>query len=293
MKQMGLNVASDPLMCVEYIGVKGGMVILVADDPGPISSQTEQDTRTFAGFSKVPCFDPSTVQEAYDMAREAFAFSEKYGTPVFLRSTTRVSHCYASIDVLDENEYDTHSVEGFVKDSGRWVIFPRLAYNNHKKIVERNTELSDVFSDDPRNRIYPEASACRRGVAAGGVSFADVSDGDWYADAVRWASGAGIITGWTDESGALVFHPQDDLTREQFAAMLYRYAKLHGQGFSGLWSFYLDYPDAGSVADWAREAMSWWVMQGVINGMNGLLNPQGTATRAQVATMLYRFAFGA
>ena len=75
MKQVGLNVAADPLMSLEYIGVKGGMVILVADDPGPISSQTEQDTRTFAAFSKVPCFDPSSVQEAYEMVQEAFVYS--------------------------------------------------------------------------------------------------------------------------------------------------------------------------------------------------------------------------
>ena len=67
MKQVGLNVAADPLMSLEYLGVKGGMVIMVADDPGPISSQTEQDTRHFASFSKLPCFDPSSVQEAYDM----------------------------------------------------------------------------------------------------------------------------------------------------------------------------------------------------------------------------------
>ena len=66
MKQVGLNVASDPLMSLEYVGVKGGMVILVADDPGPISSQTEQDTRHFSRFSKLPCFDPSSAQEAYE-----------------------------------------------------------------------------------------------------------------------------------------------------------------------------------------------------------------------------------
>ena len=83
MKQVGLNVASDPLMSLEYVGVKGGMVILVADDPGPISSQTEQDTRHYSYFSKLPCFDPSSVQEAYEMIQEAFEFSEKYGTPVF------------------------------------------------------------------------------------------------------------------------------------------------------------------------------------------------------------------
>ena len=83
MKQVGLNVAADPLMSLAYIGVKGGMVILVADDPGPISSQTEQDTRQFARFSKVSCFDPSSVQEAYEMIQEAFAYAEKYQTPVF------------------------------------------------------------------------------------------------------------------------------------------------------------------------------------------------------------------
>ena len=87
MKQVGLNVASDPLMSLEYVGVKGGMVILVADDPGPISSQTEQDTRHFSRFSKLPCFDPSSAQEAYEMIQEAFEYSEKYKTPVFLRPT--------------------------------------------------------------------------------------------------------------------------------------------------------------------------------------------------------------
>ena len=90
MKQVGLNVASDPLMSLAYIGVKGGMVVLVADDPGPISSQTEQDTRHYAAFSKLPCFDPTSAQEAYEMIQEAFTYSEKYGTPVFFRPTTRV-----------------------------------------------------------------------------------------------------------------------------------------------------------------------------------------------------------
>ena len=127
MKQVGLNVASDPLMSLEYVGIKGGMVILVADDPGPISSQTEQDTRHFSRFSKLPCFDPSSAQEAYEMIQEAFEYSEKYGTPVFLRPTTRVCHGYASIMVKDETEYTHHQPEGFIKDSKRWVIFPRLS----------------------------------------------------------------------------------------------------------------------------------------------------------------------
>lgn len=175
MKQVGLNVASDPLMSLEYVGVKGGMVVLVADDPGPISSQTEQDTRTFAAFSKVPCFDPSTPEEAYEMIQEAFDFSEKYGTPVFLRPTTRVDHGYASIEVKDENEYYVNTPDGFVKDSSRWVIFPRLSFANHAKIEARNEELRTTLSTYERNQIrkgdVPQG-APRRGVAAGGISWA-------------------------------------------------------------------------------------------------------------------------
>lgn len=172
MKQVGLNVASDPLMSLAYIGVKGGMVVLVADDPGPISSQTEQDTRRFAAFSKLPCFDPSGVQEAYDMIQEAFAYSEKYHTPVLFRPTTRVCHGYASIQVKDAADYLVNQPEGFVKDSSKWVIFPKLSYQNHGRMEARNESLSAVFSEYSRNRIIPEAEkGCKKGIATHGISF--------------------------------------------------------------------------------------------------------------------------
>ncbi|SEL26621.1 indolepyruvate ferredoxin oxidoreductase alpha subunit [Ruminococcus sp. YRD2003] len=188
MKQVGLNVASDPLMSLAYIGVKGGMVIMVADDPGPISSQTEQDTRHFASFSKLPCFDPSSVQEAYDMIQEAFEYSEKYRTPVLFRPTTRVCHGYASIEVKDESECVKNKPEGFVKDSSKWVIFPRLSYNAHISIEKRNAELSDVFSDYSRNyiigdertycigRTLENQASVRKGIASHGISFTYVQE---------------------------------------------------------------------------------------------------------------------
>ena len=179
MKQVGLNVAADPLMSLEYIGVKGGMVILVADDPGPISSQTEQDTRHFARFSKLPCFDPSTVQEAYDMVQEAFEYSEKYGTPVFFRSTTRVSHGYASIQVKDVEEYKNVEPEGFVKDTKRWVIFPKLSYQAHINIEARNEELAKVFSHYKRNLLLPAEDDCKelkKGIATGGFNYTYVTE---------------------------------------------------------------------------------------------------------------------
>lgn len=179
MKQVGLNVAADPLMSLEYIGVKGGMVILVADDPGPISSQTEQDTRHFARFSKLPCFDPSTVQEAYDMVQEAFEYSEKYGTPVFFRSTTRVSHGYASIQIKDVEENKNVEPEGFVKDTKRWVIFPKLSYQAHINIEARNEELAKVFSQYKRNLLLPAGDDCKelkKGIATGGFNYTYVTE---------------------------------------------------------------------------------------------------------------------
>ena len=176
-KQVGLNVASDPLMSLEYIGVKAGMVVMVADDPGPISSQTEQDTRTFAQFSKLPCFDPSSVAEAYEMIQEAFELSERLGTPVFFRATTRVDHGYESIEVADEGEWQHNQPEGFVKDSSRWVIFPRLSVVNHAKIEARNAQLSDELSSYERNFVVPEAGECKRlGIATHGINYAYVRE---------------------------------------------------------------------------------------------------------------------
>ena len=175
MKQVGLNVAADPLMSLEYVGIKGGLVLMVADDPGPISSQTEQDTRTFAAFAKVPIFDPSTVAEAYEMIQEAFELSEKYGTPVIFRATTRIDHGYESIEVKEPEEYLQLPVEGFVKDSSRWVIFPRLSRKNHELIEARNVKLSEVFSAYEKNELAREKAPLpqgkRRGIASAGISW--------------------------------------------------------------------------------------------------------------------------
>lgn len=186
MKQVGLNVATDPLMSLAYIGVKGGMVIMVADDPGPISSQTEQDTRTFAQFSKLPCFDPSSVAEAYEMIQDAFVYSEQYHTPVIFRPTTRVCHAYASCEIKTEEEYLINEPEGFLKDSKKWVIFPKLSYMAHGNIEKRNVELGEDFSDYKNNKILltRENNTSRRGIATHGISYSYVMDGlkNWDAD---------------------------------------------------------------------------------------------------------------
>lgn len=168
MKQVGLNVASDPLMSLAYVGVKGGMVIVAADDPGPISSQTEQDTRRFADFCRIPVFDPTSPEEAYLMVQDAFEYSEKYNTPVILRPTTRVCHGYASIEIPDR--FTPKIYEGFVKDSKKWVIFPRLSYENHGKIEKRNVHIGEDFSDNSYNSA--EGGKSHKAVIATGISYA-------------------------------------------------------------------------------------------------------------------------
>ena len=166
MKQVGLNVASDPLMSLAYVGVKGGMVVAVADDPGPISSQTEQDTRHFAQFSKLPVFDPSSPEEAYEMIADAFEYSEKYHTPVLFRPTTRVCHGCASIAI--DAIRQVRKPEGFIKDSSRWVIFPRLSFQSHKRIEARNPRIGEDFSSYRFNRL---TGSGKRGIATGGISY--------------------------------------------------------------------------------------------------------------------------
>ena len=168
MKQVGLNVAADPLMSLAYVGVKGGMVIVSADDPGPISSQTEQDTRRFADFCRIPVFDPSSPEEAYKMIGDAFEYSEKYNTPVLFRPTTRVCHAYASIDNCDSPSPKKY--EGFVKDSKKWVIFPRLSFANHIMIEKRNVEIGKDFSTYSANKA--EGVNSEKAVVTSGISYA-------------------------------------------------------------------------------------------------------------------------
>lgn len=167
MKQVGLNVASDPLMSLNYLGVEGGaLVVLVADDPGPISSQTEQDTRHFGRYARIPVFDPQTPEQAYQMAKDALACSEKWKRPVILRPTTRVCHSCAS--VAAEPPAAPRGVRGFAK-SEKWVIFPRLAYAAKERLVAEEEALAEEFSRYAGNRLYGEG---RLGIAMGGVAAA-------------------------------------------------------------------------------------------------------------------------
>ena len=171
-KQVGLNVASDALMSLNYIGVKGGTVLFVADDPGPISSQTEQDTRRFASFAKLPVLDPSTPEEGCEMMAVAFDLSEAYRTPVIVRPTTRINHASTFMEFPETTEARPVPDEGFERDP-KWIIFPRRAFEAHGEINERLRAIADDFSEGPFARFNPVVE-----VAAGGVfDEAPVHDG--------------------------------------------------------------------------------------------------------------------
>ena len=177
-KQVGLNVASDPLMSLNYVGVKGGTVLFVADDPGPISSQTEQDTRRFGNFAKVPVLDPATPDQGFDMMKAAFELSERYKTPVIVRPTTRVCHASTFFDVAEETHAKPIPEEGFERGP-RWVIFPKRAYEGHGEINERLRSIAVDYATNPvlsafnpvdERRVAGQLT--RYGIVAGGVSAA-------------------------------------------------------------------------------------------------------------------------
>lgn len=168
MKQVGLNVAADPLMSLAYIGVKGGLVVIVADDPGPHSSQTEQDTRKFAQFAKLPVLDPAGPQEAMEMTRWAFELSEKLLLPVILRPTTRT--CHACQDVfIREAPREPRQAGGFEKNPN-WVIFPSLSARKHVWLNEQQETARKIFEDSPFNRLTIKENS-PYGIIACGVSY--------------------------------------------------------------------------------------------------------------------------
>ena len=149
MKQVGLNVASDPLLSAAYTGVVGGFVVISCDDPGPHSSQTEQDTRLFALFAKVPVLDPATPREAKEMVKYAFELSERYRVPVILRPAMRVSHARQNI-TLDEIDATPRKAQ-FKKDTNRWAATPRFRLLLHKELNEKLGKIETEFEESSLN----------------------------------------------------------------------------------------------------------------------------------------------
>ncbi|MCK4535956.1 MAG: indolepyruvate ferredoxin oxidoreductase subunit alpha [Desulfuromonadales bacterium] len=167
MKHVGVNVAADPLFTFSYTGVRGGFVLVAADDPEMHSSQNEQDSRNYARFAKVPMFDPADSQEALDFTRLAFAASEQFDTPIMLRSTTRISHS-KSVVTLGEPMQDLPAT-GLTRDAKKFVMLPGNARIRHPFVEERLERMAEWACDQPFNRI--EEGQGELGIITAGVAY--------------------------------------------------------------------------------------------------------------------------
>lgn len=175
MKQVGLNVASDSLMSSAYTGVKGGLVIISCDDPGPHSSQTEQDSRFFAWFAKVPAYDPSSPQEAKEMVKDAFELSEEFQIPVIVRPAIRVCHAKQSVRLSPVKVLDRPA--DFVKDPDRWAATPKYRLLLHRRVNNALRAIREKFETDSTwNYETISFEKARLGIITCSVSFAVCSE---------------------------------------------------------------------------------------------------------------------
>ncbi len=154
MKHVGVNVAADSLMSLSYTGVRGGLVLVSADDPGCFSSQNEQDNRQYARFGKFPCLEPSDSQEARQFTRIAFDLSEQFRCPVMLRSTTRLSHSKSAVDVeMPDGARELEPLPPFDRENESYVIIPAIARRRHPVVEQRLLDIAAWGETAPVNRI--------------------------------------------------------------------------------------------------------------------------------------------
>ena len=171
MKHVGLNVAADPLYSVSYMGVNGGLVIVVADDPGLYSSQNEQDTRMVARAAQIPVIEPSDSAEAKDFFKTAFELSEQFDRPFIFRTTTRLAHSQGLVELCDRVEPEDKPYE---KNVTKNVMMPGNAKIRHIEIEKRNLELAEAANTLPINVV--EMNDTRIGVITSGIPYQYVKE---------------------------------------------------------------------------------------------------------------------
>lgn len=171
MKHVGFNVAADPIYSYAYIGVNGGLVTVVADDPGLYSSQNEQDTRMVARAANLPVLEPSNSQEAKDFTKFAYEISEKYDTPVVLRITTRLAHSQGLVETSDREEIEDKPYE---RNIAKNVMMPAAAKVHHLLVEERNNALTKDGCTFPINR--KEMNDPKIGIITSGIPYLYVKE---------------------------------------------------------------------------------------------------------------------
>lgn len=165
-KHVGLNVMADPIFTDSYIGVNGGAVFCVADDPGMHSSQNEQDSRHYARAAKIPMLEPSDSAECKEYTKAAFDLSEEYDTPVFVRLSTRVSHSQSLVEICEREE---HPVKPYEKSIPKNVMMPAMAIKKHVIVEERTQKLIALAEDCKFNTVEDNGSEI--GVITAGIAY--------------------------------------------------------------------------------------------------------------------------
>ena len=171
MKHVGLNVAADPLYSVSYMGVNGGLVLVVADDPGLYSSQNEQDTRMVARAAQIPVIEPSDSAEAKDFFKAAFELSEKFDRPFIFRTTTRLAHSQGLVELCERENIEDKE---YIKNIQKNVMMPGNAKQRHIEIERLNRELAEAANTLPINRV--EMNDTKIGVITSGIPYQYVKE---------------------------------------------------------------------------------------------------------------------
>ncbi len=171
MKHVGLNVAADPLYSVSYMGVNGGLVIVVADDPGLYSSQNEQDTRMVARAAQIPVIEPSDSAEAKEFFKAAFELSEQFDRPFIFRTTTRLAHSQGLVELNERVEPEDRPYEKNIRKN---VMMPGNAKFRHVEIEKRNKELAEAANTLPINTV--EMNDTKIGVITSGIPYQYVKE---------------------------------------------------------------------------------------------------------------------
>ena len=167
MKHVGVNVAADPIFTVSYTGTNGALVIISADDPSLHSSQNEQDNRNYAKFAKIPMLEPADAEEAKEYIKLAFEISEKFDTPVFLRSTTRVSHSKAVVTLEKPNKHEDKT--GFTYNAEKYVMVPVNARTQRVELEKRQHALKEFVETFPENKM--EINNLDAGIITAGMPY--------------------------------------------------------------------------------------------------------------------------
>ncbi len=167
MKHVGMNVAADCFINAGVTGVKGGLIVLAADDPSMHSSQNEQDSRFYGDFALIPMLEPSNQQEAYDMVYNGFEFSEKTGEPLLMRIVTRLAHSRSGVERQPQK---TQNELSFSDDPRQFILLPGIARRRYKALLARQDEFVKASEESPYNK-YIDGPNKKLGIIACGIGF--------------------------------------------------------------------------------------------------------------------------